>query len=102
MISKDEEDRMLNLVELTRRYLKETETKLPGEGWRSDTAFVMKHRVLDLGTEQCTVQGSNSLWMCTRLHMVKVDMWRYAVCNSAANFPEPLGLLITSTPLFIP
>ena len=26
----------------------------------------------------------------------------YAVCNSAANFPEPLGLLITSTPLFIP
>lgn len=50
MISKDEEDRMLNLVELTRRYLKETETKLPGDGWRSDPAFVMKHRVLDLPT----------------------------------------------------
>ena len=50
MISKDEEDRMLNLVELTGRYLKETETKLPGEGWRSDPAFVMKHRVLDLPT----------------------------------------------------
>lgn len=50
MISKDEEDRILNLVELTRRYLKEREFKRPGEGWRSDPAFVMKHRVLDLPT----------------------------------------------------
>ena len=49
MISKDE-DTVLNLVELTRRYLKETETKRPGEDWRSDPAFVTKHRVLDLPT----------------------------------------------------
>lgn len=50
MISKDEEDRILNLVELTRRYMKKTEFKRPGEGWRNDPAFVMKHSVLDLPT----------------------------------------------------